>query len=111
MAVAAFWIALAAVLVAGSWRKKNAEQMRHETLRMIIQKEGTVNPDVMQELLHPKPPEWNPQTAAMLGMKKWEPGESRRHMRVWGTILMIVGPGLGCVLVAIGLTRVFGWNT
>lgn len=111
MEVAAFWIGLAAVLVAWNWRKKNAEQIRHETLRLMIQKDGSLSPDVLKELLDPKPPQWNPQTLAMMGYKKWEPGESRRHMRVWGTILTIGGPGVGSVLVAIGLTRVLGFNT
>src|SRR5215813_13869318 len=96
MATAAFWIAIAAVLVAHSWKMKNTEQMKHETVRLLIQKDGVVNADMVKELLNPKPPEWNPQTAAWLGIKKWEPGESRRHMRVWGIIFMIAGPGIGC---------------
>jgi len=111
IAAAAFWIALAAVLIARSWKMKHVEQMKHETIRLLIQKEGTLNPDMVKELLNPKPAEWNPQTAAMLGLKKWEPGESRRHMRVWGIIFMIAGPGIGSVFVTIGLTRVFGFNT
>lgn len=111
MAVAAFWIGLAAVLVAGSWRKKNAEQIRHETLRLLLQKEGTLSPDMLKELLNPKPPEWHEQTLALLGVKKREPGDGRRQMRVWGTILMIAGPGVGCAIAAVGLTRTFGFNT
>ena len=111
MATAAFWIAIAAVLVARSWKMKNTEQMKHETVRLLIQKDGAVNADMVKELLNPKAPEWNPQTAAMLGIKKWEPGESRRHMRVWGIIFMIAGPGIGCAFAVIGLTRVFGFNT
>ena len=111
MEVAAFWIGLAAVLVAGIWRKKHAEQVRQETLRLLIQKDGTLSPDVLKELLNPKPPEWNPQTLALMGMKKWEPGESRRIMRLWGSILMIAGPGVGCAIAAIGLTRALGFNT
>lgn len=110
MGVAAFWIALAAVLVAGNWRKKNAEQMRHETVRVLIQKDGTLDPQVLKELLNPPPPQWSPEMLALMGVKKRQPGETRRDMRVWGIILMIAGPGFGLALAAIGLTRVLGFN-
>jgi hypothetical protein len=110
MATAAFWIALAAVLIAGFWRKKSTEQMKHETVRLLIQKDGTVDPDMVKELLNPTPPEWRPETRILLGVKRWEPGESRRHMRIWGLILMVAGPGVGVLLAAIGLTRPLGFN-
>jgi RNA polymerase sigma factor (sigma-70 family) len=37
MATAAFWIALAAFLIAGIWGSKHVESMRHETIRVLIQ--------------------------------------------------------------------------
>jgi len=111
MATSAFWIALAAVFIASFWRKKNTEQMKHETVRLLIQKDGTVDPDMVKELLNPTPPpppQWSPEVAAMFGLRKREPGESRRYMRVSGAILMIAGPGVGAMFAAIGLTRTFG---
>src|SRR5262245_53997549 len=110
MATAAFWIALAAVLIASFWRKKNVEQMKHETVRMLIQKEGTVDPGMVKELLNPTPPQFNPEVYAMFGLRKREPGESRRHMRIAGLVLMLSGPGVGAMLAALGLTRTLGFN-
>ena len=57
MATAAFWIALAAVLIARFWRKKSADQMKHETVRLLIQKNETVDPEMVKELLNPTPPQ------------------------------------------------------
>ena len=38
MGVVAFWIALAAVLIAGGWAKTRTEAQKHETLRKLIEK-------------------------------------------------------------------------
>ena len=43
MEVVAFWIALAAVLIAGGWVKSRNEAEKHATLRTIIDKSGTVD--------------------------------------------------------------------
>ena len=51
MAVTAFWIALAAVLIAGSWRKKAVEQMRHETVRLLIQQGRDLNEEEVRNLI------------------------------------------------------------
>jgi hypothetical protein len=59
MGVAAFWIALAAVLIGGQWHKKMKEQMRHETVRLLIEKGEPLDQGQVRELLYPKPP-WTP---------------------------------------------------
>jgi hypothetical protein len=107
MAVAAFWIALAAVLVAGSWKRKNLEQMRHETLRALIEKGGDVDPQTMKDLLHP------PQAPQPAGhaWHRQQPGDGRRVARILGTILMIIGPGVGALVASVGVARALGFTT
>ena len=53
--VVAFWIALAAVLIAGGWVKSRNEAEKHETLRRLIEKEGAVDEAQMRALLYPPP--------------------------------------------------------
>ena len=56
MAAAAFWIALAIVLVANSWRSARVESLRHETLRRLIEKNGTLDAATLKDLLYPPHP-------------------------------------------------------
>ena len=55
---AAFWIALAAVLVAGGWWKSRSEAQKHETIRRIIEKTGQVDESKLKELFEPPLPDW-----------------------------------------------------
>lgn len=99
MAVAAFWIALAAVLIAGSWRKKSIEQMRHETVRQLILRDGEIDADKLKELLDPPRPPPLPEGHPWL--RKPELGHAYRVFRVFGSILMIGSVGFGAVAYAI----------
>ncbi len=91
MGVAAFWIFLAAICVAAHWKNKHVESMRHETLRLIIEKNPNLDQAQIAELLKPKPthppvsspPPWSP-----------KPGEGRKGFRIIGSIVMFVALGL-----------------
>ena len=86
---AAFWIFLAAIIVAGSWRKKHSEAVRHETVRFIIEKNQKLDEAQLKELLNPTPlppPEWL--------IHKTKVGTGYRILRVSGTILMFMAFGL-----------------
>jgi hypothetical protein len=98
MAVAAFWIALAAVLIAGSWRSKLTEQMRHDTARLLIEKDGGLAEQQLKDLLNPpvRPlPEGHPWA------RKPEPGTGRKVLRVIGTILSASSIGVGGMVAGI----------
>ena len=56
MGVAAFWIAVAAVLIAGSWFKYRREALKHETLLRIVERTGTVDEAQLRQLFGPAPP-------------------------------------------------------
>jgi hypothetical protein len=104
MAVAAFWLALAAVLIANRWRARHIEAERHETIRLIIEKEPHVDLAKIKELLYPTPapcvlPPNHP------WMKKDDPEARYRLMRMWGAILMIGAVGIGALIVGGGLAQ------
>lgn len=102
MAAAAFWIGLAAVLIAGSWRKKSVEQMRHETVRLLIQRGGEIDEEQLKELIHPTPP---PLPENHPWRRKPPPGLGYRALRAVGTILMVTALGLGAMIAGIGVTQ------
>jgi hypothetical protein len=90
MEVVAFWIALAAVLIAGGWVKSRNEAEKHETLRRLIDKGGAVDEAQIRALLYP------PQLQA--GTPWWvrqrAKGDTHRGLRVVGTIAMCLAIGL-----------------
>jgi hypothetical protein len=93
---AAFWIFLAAVVVAVNWKSKNKEAIKHETLRLLIEKNQNLDQaQIMGLLKPPAPPEWM--------FPKHEPGEGYRILRIFGTILLFLALGLVIVCVWRGL--------
>jgi hypothetical protein len=80
MEVAAFWIGLAAVIVAFRWFRSRMEAQKHQTFRTIVEKTGTVDEAQLRLLIAPKP---------------WESGrgDSYRFLRGLGAILIFVGGG------------------
>jgi len=101
MAAAAFWIALAAVLVANSWRSQRVESLRHETLRLLIQRDGKLDPAQLKDLLYPPHPPLPPGHP----WAKRRPGEGYRVLRVFGTILMSAAFGVGALVAGIGIAQ------
>ena len=100
MGVAAFWIALAAVIIADQWRKKTKEQMRHETVRLLIEKGEAPDHEQLRELLNPTPPPLPPN-------HPWvrRPPGAYKQFRVVGTILMIAAPGVAAMVAGIGYSQ------
>jgi hypothetical protein len=88
--VAAFWIGLAAVIVAVMWRRRHTEALRHETLRTMIEKNAEVDEKLLNDILNPPVREnrWTHATG---------PGEALEAYRViqfLGSMVMIVSPGV-----------------
>ena len=82
MGVVAFWVAVAAVLVAGGWFKMRSEAEKHATLRTIIERTGTVDEEQLRSLLGApaRPPA--------------RPGDLFAFLRIVGTIAICVAIGL-----------------
>lgn len=113
LGAAAFWIALAAVLIAGSWFKARSEALKHDTLLRLAEKAGRIDEDQLKILFPPPVPhQWPPNRQA-------PPGSQRSAMRIFGTIVLSIGTGLALfftVVVRLGTFDMqeravwgFGW--
>jgi hypothetical protein len=91
-AAVAFWIAVAAVIIAMGWFKSRNDAEKHETLRRIVEKTGQIEETQFKALFQEPNPIWQPKPA--------KPGAAYRTMRILGTLLLCVAVGL-CVLFAI----------
>jgi hypothetical protein len=90
MEVVAFWIALAAVLIAGGWAKSRSEAQKHETLRKLIDKGGAVDEAQIRALFYPPAPA----VGAAWWVRPRAKGDGYRALRVCGTIAICSAIGL-----------------
>lgn len=94
---AAFWLFLAAIIVAGTWEKSRREAQRHETLRRIMEKTGTIDEARLQELFKGAPvhhSQWHATSP---------PGYAYRGLRACGTIIMFIAGGVATFFVILGV--------
>jgi hypothetical protein len=87
----AFWIALAAVLIAGGWFKTRREQIKQETLLRLVEKTGQLD-EAQVKLLFPPPPApgaWPPPWH-----RQPDPHEGKKVLRGFGTVALFVAAGL-----------------
>ena len=85
---AAFWIALAAVIISGRWLKARREAMKYDTVVRLAEKTGRIDEEQFKMLFPPPgplPPHWFAPPPA---------GQGRMVLRVFGTILMFTGVGV-----------------
>lgn len=87
LGAAAFWLALAAVLIAGNWLKARGEALRQETLLKLIETTGRLDEEQMRLLCPPPPlpPHW---------FAPPEPRDGRAALKVLGTIALSIAVGL-----------------
>ena len=50
-----FWIFMAAIVVAGIWKEQREKAEKHETLRRIVEKTGTLDEAKLKELFSELP--------------------------------------------------------
>jgi hypothetical protein len=92
-----FWMFIAAIIVAGIWEKSRREAERHETLRRIVEKTGTLDEAKLKELFRAEP------------AAESKPGYAYRGMRIAGAIIMFVGAGIAVFAsIAVGLGKALG---
>ena len=92
-----FWIFVAAIIVASIWQETQQKAQKHETLRRIMEKTGTIDEAQLQALFG----------RAQSG--ECRPGGLYRGLRILGTIVMFAGAGIFTFfLVAAGLALLFG---
>jgi hypothetical protein len=92
----AFWIFIAAMVVAGIWSSAREKAEKHETLRRIVEKTGTIDEAKLKELFSEPPSEES------------KPGWGYRVARVIGTITFFIGAGIATFAsIAVGLGQLF----
>jgi hypothetical protein len=77
-----FWIFIAAIIVASIWASARKKAEKHETLRRIVEKTGTIDEALLRGLFKEGSSEES------------KPGAQYRALRIWGTIIMFIGAGL-----------------
>jgi hypothetical protein len=99
----AFWIALAAVLISGSWFKFRREALKQETLLRLIEKTGQIDEQQIKALFPPPPP---PGPLPPHWFQPPDAGAGRTLARIFGTLVLSVAAGL-----AILFTILFQYGT
>ena len=100
LGAAAFWIALAAVLIAGGWHKVRREQIKQETLLRLVEKTGRLDEELVKAIFPPPPPpsSWPP---------PWhrppDPTEGKRQLQGFGVVMFAVGVGLAVLATVLKL--------
>ena len=87
-----FWLFIAAAVVAGAWEKVRRNAEKHETLRRIIEKTGTVDEAKLRELFNSPTSDWGASA----------PGAGYRALRIAGTIVLWLTAGLVVFFFAMG---------
>ena len=77
-----FWIFVAALVVGGMWKEARDKAEKHETLRRIMEKTGTLDEAKLKELFD---------EASSDGS---QPGYVYRNLRMWGTVVMFIGAAI-----------------
>ena len=91
------WIFISAIVIAGSLSSSRREAEKHETIRRILEKTGTIDEEKLKELFKTNT-SWDSQ-----------PGSGYRTLRVLGTIVMFSGAAiLVFFLVFAGLALLLG---
>lgn len=89
LGAAAFWIALAAVLIVGKIHNTRREQLKQETLLRMVERTGQLD-EQQVKLLFPPPPPLPPHWFA-----RPERPDGRRVLKVFGTLALSLSVGLG----------------
>lgn len=96
---AAFWIALAAVIISGRWLKARREAMKYDTIVRLAEKTGRIDEEQFKLLFPPPgplPPHWFAPPPA---------GQGRMVLRVFGTLALSVALGVAVVYLVPALQR------
>jgi hypothetical protein len=101
LAWAAFWIALAAVIISGRWLKLRREALKYDTIVRLAEKTGRIDEEQFKVLFPPPDPSrhWFSPPA---------PGSGRVILRILGTLVIAGTLGLGTTFLLVSLFRIDG---
>jgi hypothetical protein len=90
LGAAAFWIALAAVLIANGINGVRREKLRQETLLKLVEKTGQIDEQTVKTLFPPPPPQvFGPPPRQVDG---------RRGTKIFGTIVLSIAAGIATLV-------------
>ena len=89
LGAAAFWIALAAVLIANGINRVRRERLRQETLLKLVEKTGRLDEETIKTLFPPPPPH----APHAFGPPPRQP-DGRRGLKIFATIVLSIAAGI-----------------
>jgi hypothetical protein len=89
LGAAAFWIALAAVLIANGINGVRREKLRQETLLKLVERTGQLDEQTVKTLFPPPPPH----APHVFGPPPRQP-DGRRGLKIFATIVLSIAVGL-----------------
>jgi hypothetical protein len=101
MGAAAFWIGLAAFLIAAMYFRSRSETTKHETLRQIVEKTGQVDERQLKALFEPPPNAFT---------RVPPPGGGYRALRIFGLLLLFIAAGLLIFFTILGWSTAQSWK-
>ena len=101
MGAAAFWIGLAAFLIAAMYFRSRSEAVKHQTLRQIVEKTGQVDERQLKSLFEPPPNAFT---------RVPPPGGGYRAMRIFGLLLLFIAAGLCIFFTLLGGSGAQPWK-
>lgn len=93
LGAAAFWIALAAVLVANGINAVRRERLRQETLLKLVEKTGRLDEQTVKTLFPPPPPH----VSHAFGPPPRQ-ADGRRGLKIFGTIVLSIAAGIATLV-------------
>jgi len=89
MDAAGFWIAIAMIVVAVIWTRSRSEQLKHETIRRIVDKTGQIDEEQLRKLF-----QYRDQGQKDVWAHLPDPGLGYRALRVLGVLTLFGAAGL-----------------
>ena len=93
LGAAAFWIALAAVLIANGINRVRREKLRQETLLKLVEKTGRLDEQTVKALFPPPAPH-------VFSPPPRQP-DGRRGTKIFGTIMLSIAVGIAIFITII----------
>ncbi len=89
MAWLGFWLAVATFIFVGAWNARKAYEVKHQTLRILLEKGEKIDALLLQQLMKPE---------SKSIMRQSYPGEGYMMLRVMGTLSLFSAPAIGGVI-------------
>ena len=109
---ATFWGFIAACVFISAWKRKKLETLRHETARLLIEKNLAIDPAVLAKLINPRLNSQGPKMMKLFGSIVIAVGVGMWLMCLWfvfavgeGEVLGLGGPAT--LVMAIGAGIIF----